>query len=52
MFINIKNNQKPKASWWMAFMNIQNISNHSSFIYKLTQDIDDKQVQKYDFDKQ
>ena len=32
-------------------MDIQNISNHSSFIYKPTQEIDDKQVPKSDFNK-
>ena len=33
------------------FMDIQNIANHSSFIYKPTQEIDHKHVQKYDFNK-
>ena len=32
-------------------MDIQNISNHSPFIYKPTQEIHDKQVPKYDFNK-
>ena len=32
----------PKASWWMAFMDIQNVSNHSPFIYKPTQKIKHK----------
>ena len=33
-------------------MDIQNISNHYySFIYKPTQEINDKQVPKYDFNK-
>ena len=32
-------------------MDIQNISNHSPFIYKPTPEIDDKQVPKYDFNK-
>ena len=33
-------------------MDMQNISNHSSFIYKPTQEIHDKQVQKYDLNEQ
>ena len=33
-------------------MDIQNISNHSPFIYKPTQEIHGKQVPKYDFIKQ
>ena len=41
----------PKASWLLAFMDIQNISNHHLFIYKPTQEIDGKQVPKYDFNK-
>ena len=46
MFRNIKTVKdiKPKAPWWVAFMDIQNISNHSPFIYKPTQEIHDKQV--------
>ena len=28
---------KVKASWWVAFMDIRNISNHSPFICKPTQ---------------
>ena len=32
-------------------MDVQNILNHSSFIYKLTQETDDKQVPKYDSNK-
>ena len=32
-------------------MDIQNISHHSSSIYKPTQEIDDKEVTKYDFNK-
>ena len=32
-------------------MDIQIISNHSPFIYKPTQEIHDKQVPKYDFNK-
>ena len=53
MFRNIKTvkRTKPKASWWVAFMNIRNISNHSAFIYKPTQEMYDKQVPKYNFDK-
>ena len=53
MFRNIKavKRVKAKASWWVAFMDIQNISNHSPFIYKPTQETDDKQVPKYDFNK-
>ena len=43
---------KPKGYWWMAFMDIQSISNQSPFIYKPTQEIHDKQVTNYDFDKQ
>ena len=35
----------------MIFMDIQNISNHSPFVYKLTEEIHDKQVPKYDFNK-
>ena len=35
----------------VAFMDIQNISYHSPFIYKPTQEIHDKQVPKYDFNK-
>ena len=35
----------------MAFMDIQNISNQSPFIYKPTQEIHGKQVPKYDFNK-
>ena len=31
-----------------AFMDIQNISNHSPFFYKSTQEIHDKQVPKCD----
>ena len=42
---------KPKASWCVAFMDIRNISYHSPFIYKPTQEIHDKQVPKYDFNK-
>ena len=37
-----------KASWWMALMDIQNISNHFPLIYKPTQEIHGKQVPKYD----
>ena len=36
----------------LAVMDTQNISNRSSFIYKPTQEIHDKQVPKYDFNKQ
>ena len=32
-------------------MDIRNMSNHSSFIYKPTQEIEDKELQKYDFNK-
>ena len=46
MFRNIKT-----VSWWVAFMDIQNISNHSPFIYKPTQETHDKQVPKYGFNK-
>ena len=28
------NIKQPKASWWVAFMDTQNISSHSPFIYK------------------
>ena len=42
---------KAEAPWWMAFMDIQNISNYSTFIYKPTKEIHDKQVPKYDFDR-
>ena len=53
MFRNIKTveHMKVKASWWVAFMDIQNISNHSSFIYKPTQEIRENQVPKYHFNK-
>ena len=53
MFRNIKTVKhiEARAFWGVAFMDIQNISNHSSFIYKPTQEIDDKQVPKYDFNK-
>ena len=45
MFRNIVIHIKmPKVSWWMAFMDIQNISNHSPFIiYKPAQGIHYKQ---------
>ena len=42
---------KPKVSWQVTFMDIQNISNHSPFIYKPTQEIHDKQLPKYNFNK-
>ena len=42
---------KAKASWWVAFVDIQSISNHSPFIYKPTQKIHDKQVLNDDFNK-
>ena len=49
----VKNKTKKlKACWWVAVMDTQNISNRSSFIYKPTQEIHDKQVPKYDFNKQ
>ena len=35
----------------VAFMDIKIISNHSPFIYKPTQEIHDKQVPKYYFNK-
>ena len=36
---------------WIAFMDIQNISNHFPFIYKTTQEIHGKHLPKYDFNK-
>ena len=53
MFRNIKTLKHiwVKASWWVTFMDIQNISNHSPFICKPTQEIHDKQVTEYDFVK-
>ena len=42
---------KIKAFWWVAFMDIRNISSHTPFICKPTQEIHDKQVTEYDFDK-
>ena len=53
MFRNIKTMKhfKVKASWWVAFMDIRNISNHSPFICEPQQEIHDKQVTEYDFDK-
>ena len=46
MFRHIKT-----VSWWVAFIDIQNISNHCPFIYKPTQKNHDKQVPKYDFNE-
>ena len=53
MFRNIKAVKLIKAQsfWWVAFMDIQSISNHSPFIYEPTQEIHEKQVPKYDFNK-
>ena len=50
MIRNIKrvNHRKDKASWWVAFMGIGNISNHSPFMCKPTQEIHDKQVKEND----
>ena len=50
MFRNIKTVKhiKVKASWWVAFIDIQD---HSPFICKPTQEIHDKSVTEYDFDK-
>ena len=50
MFRNIKTVEhiKDQSFLWVAFMDIQNISNHSPFIYKPTQEVYDKQVPKYD----
>ena len=43
---------KVKASWWVAFMDqIQNISSHSPFIYKPTQEIHKNRLPNYDFNK-
>ena len=41
----------PEVSCWVDIMDIQNISDHSPFIYKPTQEIHDKQVPKDDFNK-
>ena len=49
MFRNIKTVKHTKASWWMVFMDIQNISNYSPFIYKPSQEIHDKQVKSVHF---
>ena len=53
MFRNIKTlkHVRVKASWWMTFIDIRNISNHSPFICEPTQEIHDKQVTEYEFDK-
>ena len=54
MFRNIKTvkHMKVKASRWVAFMDqIQNISSHSPFIFKPTQETHKNQVPKYDFNK-
>ena len=54
MFRNIKTvkHMKVKASWWMAFMDqIQNISSHSPFIYKATQETHKSRVPKCHFNK-
>ena len=53
MFKNMKTVKhiKVKASWWVAFVSVRNISNHSPFICKPTREIHDKQVPKYDFNK-
>ena len=48
MFRNIK--QWNTYGRWF-FMDIQNIANHSSFIYKPIHETDDKQVHKYAFNK-
>ena len=45
------NIKKPKAFWWVTFMDIQSISNHSPFVCKPTQEIHEKQAPNYDFDK-
>ena len=42
----VKHMIKVKASWWVAFMDIQNISEHSPFMCKPTQEIHDKQVKE------
>ena len=48
MFGNIKTERykSPKLLGGVAFMDIQNISKDSPFIYKATQEIHDKQVPK------
>ena len=54
LFRNIKTvkHMNVKASWWVVFMDqIQNISSHSPFISKPTQEIHKNRVPKYDFDK-
>ena len=53
MFRNIKTVKhiKVKASWWMDFTDIRNISKYSPFICKPTQEIHDTEVTEYDFDK-
>ena len=44
--------KSPKLlNWWVAFMDIPNMSNHSPFVYKPTQEIHGKQVQNYNLDK-
>ena len=54
MFRNIEKVKhiKIKAFWWVAFMDIYgNVSSHTPFICKPTQEIHDKQVIEYGFDK-
>ena len=45
----MKHIKKPKAAWWVAFMDIQSISKRSPLIYEPRQEIHDKQVPKYFF---
>ena len=53
MYGNIKTVKRIKAQSFLVgdFMDIQNISNHSPFIYKPTQEIHEEQLPKYDFNK-
>ena len=44
-------NHLKAQSFLVAFMDIQNISNHFPFIYKPAHEIHGKQVPKYDFNK-
>ena len=53
MFRNIKtvNHLKARSFLEGGFYGYSKYSNHSPFIYKPTQEIHDKQVPKYDFNK-
>ena len=54
MFKNIKTvkNTEVQSFFVGAFMDVRNILNNSLFINKPTQEINDKQVSKHDFNKQ